>query len=119
MKKFLIYSSALIVLCAACVEAFATPVDETDSSIPAVVTSAVVTSVATNDTLPVSAITPSSSTTPVTRKPSATPSAIDDIDCDEAEELYDAGNNDDLADYCDYGPDGEWDTEDDYDSWEE
>jgi hypothetical protein len=33
--------------------------------------------------------------------------------------LYDEGNNDDLADYCDYGPDGEWDTEDDYDSWEE
>ena len=114
MKKFLIYSSVLIVLCAACVEAFATPVDETDSSIPAVVTS-----IATNDTLPVSSTTPPSSTTPVTRKPSATPSASDDIDCDEAEELYDAGNTDDLADYCDYGPDGEWDTEDDYDSWEE
>ena len=114
MKKFLIYSSALIVLCAACVEAFATPVDETDSSIPAVVTST-----ATNDTLPVSSTTLPSSTSPVTRKPSTTPSASDDIDCDEAEELYDAGNNDDLADYCDYGPDGEWDTEDDYDSWEE
>jgi hypothetical protein len=119
MKKFLIYSSALIVLCAACVEAFATPVDETDSTIPAVVTSAVATSIATNDTLPVSSISPPSRTPPITRKPSTTPSAIDDIDCDEAEELYDAGNNDDLADYCDYGPDGEWDTEDDYDSWEE
>lgn len=114
MKKFLIYSSVLIVLCAACVEAFATPVDETDSSIPAVVTS-----IATNDTLPASSTTPPNSTTRVTRKPSTTPSASDDIDCDEAEELYDAGNNDDLADYCDYGPDGEWDTEDDYDSWEE
>lgn len=43
-----------------------------------------------------------------------------DIDCDNAEELYDSGEmTDDIADYCDYGPDGEWDTEDDYDSWEE
>lgn len=114
MKKFLIYSSVLIILCAACVEAFAAPINDTDTTVPIVVSS-----VATNDSLLASSTTSPSSIAPIERKPQPTPVGSDDIDCDEAEELYDAGNNDDLADYCDYGPDGEWDTEDDYDSWEE
>lgn len=44
-------------------------------------------------------------------------SSYDEVDCDNAEDLYDQGY--DYSDYCDYGPDGEWDTEDDYDGWEE
>ena len=114
MKKFLISASALIVLCAACVEAFAGPIEDTDTSVPATISS-----VPATETIPTSSITPPSSTTAAPRKSSSSPSASDDIDCDEAEELYDAGAPDDIADYCDYGPDGEWDTEDDYDSWEE
>ena len=114
MKKLLIYASTLIILCAACVEALSTPADLTDTSVPVVTTS----TPAVEDTSTSSTI-PTTTTVASRKKPSSTPSAIDDIDCDEAEELYDAGNSDDLADYCDYGPDGEWDTDDDYDSWEE
>ena len=114
MKKFLIYSSALIVLCAACVEAFAAPIDDTDTPAPMSTTSLPIA-----ETITASSTVPSSTPTTTLRNPSSSSSANDDIDCDEAEELYDAGNNEDLADYCDYGPDGEWDTEDDYDSWEE
>jgi hypothetical protein len=114
MKWFLIYASTLVILCAACVEAISTPTDVTDSSVPVTATSIVIAEdPATSLTVPTSTATTSPN------KPSSTPSAVDDIDCDEAEELYDEGNNDDLADYCDYGPDGEWDTEDDYDGWEE
>lgn len=114
MKKFLIYASVLIVLCAACVEAFAEPIDDTNTTVPVTATS-----LPTVETIPTSSIMPPSTTLATPRKPSSSPSASDDIDCDEAEELYDAGAPDDIADYCDYGPDGEWDTEDDYDSWEE
>jgi hypothetical protein len=114
MKRFLIYASTLVILCAACVEAISTPTDVTDSSVPVTTTS-----IATAEDLATSSTVPTSTTVASQNKPSSTPSAVDDIDCDEAEELYDEGNNDDLADYCDYGPDGEWDTEDDYDGWEE
>lgn len=114
MKRFLVYASTLVILCAACVEAISTPTDVTDSSVPVTATSIVIAEdPATSLTVPTSTATTSPN------KPSSTPSEFDDIDCDEAEELYDEGNNDDLADYCDYGPDGEWDTEDDYDGWEE
>ena len=114
MKKFLIYASTLLVLCAACVEAIAGPIDDTDTSVPVTATS-----LPAVETIPTSSITSPSTTVATPRKPSSSPSASDDIDCDEAEELYDEGATDDIADYCDYGPDGEWDTEDDYDSWEE
>ena len=115
MKRFLIYASTLVILCGACVEAFSAPADVTDSSVPVTTSS----NPATEDPTTTSSTIPTSTTVATQKKSSSTPSDIDDIDCDEAEELYDAGNNDDLADYCDYGPDGEWDTEDDYDSWEE
>jgi hypothetical protein len=114
MKRFLIYASTLVILCAACVEAISTPTDVTDSSVPVTTTS-----IATAEDSTTSSTVPVNDAVTSQDKPSSTPSALDDIDCDEAEELYDAGNLDDLADYCDYGPDGEWDTEDDYDSWEE
>ncbi len=114
MKRLIIYASTFIILCAACVEAISTPTDVTNSLVPTTTTSDPISESSTTSSIAL----PSSSVATPKRSPT-TPSAIDDIDCDEAEELYDEGNNDDLADYCDYGPDGEWDTEDDYDSWEE
>ena len=112
MTKALGYFFVFMLLCGACAEAFAGPADVTDTTVFST------SSIAVDTTVPVDE---SDITTPSTVRPntSGATSGGDDIDCDEAEELYDAGNNDDLADYCDYGPDGEWDTEDDYDSWEE
>ena len=105
-----------MLLCGACAEAFAGPSDVSDTTVPnALLTTS---SVSTDTTAPIDA---TDTTTPSNVRPnnSGITSGGDDIDCDEAEDLYDAGELDDIADYCDYGPDGEWDTEDDYDSWEE
>jgi hypothetical protein len=116
MTKALGYFLVFMLLCGACAEALAGPVDVTDTTVPNAVLST--TSIAGDTTIPVNTSDTAPSSTVRPNNSGAT-SGGDDIDCDEAEELYDAGNNDDLADYCDYGPDGEWDTEDDYDSWEE
>ena len=45
---------------------------------------------------------------------------IEEIDCDNAEHLCETGayNCDDLADFCDYGPDGGQDLPDDFE-WDE
>ena len=116
MTKTLGYFFVFMLLCGACVDALAGPVDITDTTVPS--TNQSTTTVAIVTTVPISA---PATTAPSTGKPkkSNPSSGSYDINCDDAEDLYDAGNNDDLADYCDYGPDGEWDTEDDYDSWEE
>ena len=114
MTKFLTYSFFLVVVCGACLEALAPSIDSPITTIPTTIFS------------PTSVESPESSTTIPTSvgksgSPSGeyTPSNGDDIDCDQAEDLYDSGQLDDVADFCDYGPDGEWDTEDNYDGWEE
>lgn len=113
MTKAFGYFFVFMLLCGACAEAFAGPADVTDTTVP----NAVFT---TTIALTVPAISTDSSAPPNVRPNNSGSSFTgDDIDCDEAEDLYDAGELDDIADYCDYGPDGEWDTEDDYDSWEE
>ena len=117
MTKALGYFFVFMLLCGACVDALAGPVDTTNTTVPSTIQSTTTIAIAT--TVPISA---PESTTPSTGKPSksnSTSGGGGDINCDDAEDLYDAGNNDDLADYCDYGPDGEWDTEDNYDNWEE
>lgn len=116
MTKVLGYFFVFMLLCGACAEAFAGPSDVSDTTVPnALLTTS---SISTDTTVPIDA---TDTTTPPNVRPnnSGITSGGDDIDCDEAEDLYDAGELDDIADYCDYGPDGEWDTEDDYDSWEE
>lgn len=120
MTKFLTYAFLFMVLVGGCAEAFGST-----STVPKTTVYVPDTSI-TSSTEPAIAgpVTPDASTNnTVKRSGSNTGSSItssDDIDCDQAEDLYDSGDvTDDIADYCDYGPDGEWDTEDDYDSWEE
>lgn len=47
-------------------------------------------------------------------------SDIEEVDCDEAEDICDAGDwaCDDIADYCDYGPDDGSELPDDWD-WDQ
>jgi hypothetical protein len=117
MTKFLGYCFLFMIVVGGCVGAFDDTDYTTDTTVPAVVSVVETTiAIAVADTVPAT-VAPRVTTAP--RKKS-TISSGDDIDCDEAEELYDSGElSDDIADYCDYGPDGEWDTQDDYDSWEE
>ena len=46
--------------------------------------------------------------------------SIEEINCDDAENLCDSGayNFDDIAEHCDYGPDGGQDLPDDFE-WDE
>jgi len=57
-------------------------------------------------TTPLQVVAPSASTSPADF--SSSPSgSVDEIDCEQAEELADWGDYEagDIADYCDYGPD--------------
>ncbi len=117
MTKFLSYFFLFAILVGGCAEAFGDSDYTTDTTVPPVVSVVETTiAIAVADTVPA---TVALRVTTAPRKKSTVTSG-DDIDCDDAEELYDSGEvDDDIADYCDYGPDAEWDTFDDYDSWEE
>lgn len=117
MTKFLTYAFLFMVLMAGCSAAFADNSVVTDTTV-FTTNAPVATDPAIAD--PMVPDTSTSNTVSVNGgKSGSTITSSDDIDCDQAEELYDSGElTDDVADYCDYGPDGEWDTSDDYDSWE-
>lgn len=106
-----------MVLIGGCSEAFGSSNYTTDTTVPvSIAADTTTTEVVVPVTTTADATKPRTTAAPKKR---STITSGDDIDCDNAEELYDSGEyTDDIADYCDYGPDGEWDTNDDYDSWE-
>jgi len=118
MTKFLTYAFLFMVVVGGCSEAFSSTDYTTDTTLPAYVAPETTT---TEVFVPVTNTTiATKSRTTAAPKRKSTITSGNDIDCDNAEELYDSGEYaDDIADYCDYGPDSEWDTNDDYDSWEE
>lgn len=117
VRKFLTYLILGTILIGACTGAF----DEVPVVEPTETTIALPAATSTTSTVQfkdpsVPIVSPGKS---LPKKKAATDSSDTDINCDDAEDLYDSGVSEDIADYCDYGPDSEWDTEDDYDSWEE
>jgi hypothetical protein len=116
MTKFLTYAFLFMVVVGGCSEAFSSTDYTTHTTLPITV-AAVDSTIASTIPETVPPATPSRSGS--TSGKGSSLSSGDSIDCDNAEELYDSGEmTDDIADYCDYGPDGEWDTSDNYDGWE-
>lgn len=134
MTKFLTYTFLLIVLFGAGASAFDSPDNSPLSTVPFLVSSTVPATTETSvpvttstiaavpvSTFPIADLLEGSGKSGISRTPSRkyTPSRTEEIDCDKAEELYDDGEIDNLADYCDYGPDDDWDNNDEYDGFDE
>ncbi len=119
MTKFLTYAFLFMIVVGGCAEAFGGTSDVTNTTVFSTVAPITdSTDIGIQDPQAPD-VGPNNSVTPSGGKGGSSITSNDDIECDEAEDLYDSGElTDDIADYCDYGPDGEWDTNDDYDSWE-